>query len=384
MPLNLAIFLAAFLIFLYLLQTAWFYRGWRKLAVWVLREDDLPSISIIVPMRNESAQLKMTIRKLLAQDYPSAKMEIIVMDDFSEDDSADIVKSFDDKRLRYIHLSEFPTQCFPDRPNKKAAIQIAVKLASFENILISDADCLIEKGRLKAFAACLQDDSVHFVAGGVRVASTPNLLALFQELDGISMLGITAACIAQQFPVMANGANMAFRKADFLSLAAYEKDKHIATGDDVYLMHLIRNKFPEGVIFLNHPAGIVSTAAQENVIAFLHQRKRWLSKATLMPDRRITAVLVFNYIYALACIALMCLAWLDIHLLYLGLSLYTAKFLADTVFMCLPMRFQNALYLLPLLPLMEFLHLFYVLITGLLSFSSTYQWKGRSVLSKGK
>jgi len=335
-------------------------------------------------MRNESAVIKDSLKKLLSQDYPATKMEIMVMDDFSEDDSADIVKSFEDKRLRYFHLSEFPEFCFPDRPNKKAALQIAVNKASFENILVSDADCLSEKGRLKAFAACLQDEKVHFIAGGVRVTSTPNLLALFQELDGISMLGVTAACLAQQFPVMANGGNMAFRKIDFLSLAAYEKDKHIATGDDVYLMHLIRNKFPEGIIFLNHPAGIVSTAAQENVIAFLQQRKRWLSKAMLMPDRRITAVLVFNYFYALACVSFICFFWVDIRLLYLGLSLYAAKFIADTIFMCLPMRFQNALYLLPLLPLIEALHLFYVLITGLMSFSSGYQWKGRMVSSRGK
>jgi glycosyltransferase involved in cell wall biosynthesis len=51
-------------------------------------------------MRNEAEHIKMSLRRLMAQDYPTDKMEILVMDDFSDDESAALVKAFDDVRLR--------------------------------------------------------------------------------------------------------------------------------------------------------------------------------------------------------------------------------------------------------------------------------------------
>src|SRR5580658_10637042 len=62
----------------------------------------LPGISIIVPARNEARQIEPCVRSLLAQDYPN--LEVIVVDDRSEDATASIVERIagEDSRVRLI------------------------------------------------------------------------------------------------------------------------------------------------------------------------------------------------------------------------------------------------------------------------------------------
>jgi len=60
--------------------------------------DGAPLVSMLVPARNEEAVIGRCLANLLAQDYPN--FEIVVMDDGSTDATADIVRSFEDPRIR--------------------------------------------------------------------------------------------------------------------------------------------------------------------------------------------------------------------------------------------------------------------------------------------
>jgi len=51
-------------------------------------ENQFTRFSIIIPARNEAANIKSCVDSILAQNYPCAFFEIIVIDDFSEDDTA--------------------------------------------------------------------------------------------------------------------------------------------------------------------------------------------------------------------------------------------------------------------------------------------------------
>ena len=54
--------------------------------------DELPFVSMIVPAYNEEKTIERTIRSLLNLDYPKNKLEIIVVNDESKDNTADVVK----------------------------------------------------------------------------------------------------------------------------------------------------------------------------------------------------------------------------------------------------------------------------------------------------
>ncbi len=61
---------------------------------------DLPTLSVLVPARNETEDLELCIQSLLANDYP--KLEIIVLDDCSHDNTADIIKKFAHDGVRFV------------------------------------------------------------------------------------------------------------------------------------------------------------------------------------------------------------------------------------------------------------------------------------------
>src|SRR4029077_9013676 len=55
-------------------------------------ETDLPTVTVAIPARNEDAQLDQCLQSLLAGDYP--KLEIIVLDDCSQDRTSEIIRRF--------------------------------------------------------------------------------------------------------------------------------------------------------------------------------------------------------------------------------------------------------------------------------------------------
>lgn len=65
-----------------------------------LTDEELPTVSVLIPARNEDVQLTDCIESVLASDYP--KLEVIVLDDCSQDSSSDIIKSFAQKGVRFV------------------------------------------------------------------------------------------------------------------------------------------------------------------------------------------------------------------------------------------------------------------------------------------
>lgn len=63
-------------------------------------DDELPTVSVLIPARNEDSLLADCIESVIASDYP--KLEVIVLDDCSQDGSSEIIKSFAQKGVRFI------------------------------------------------------------------------------------------------------------------------------------------------------------------------------------------------------------------------------------------------------------------------------------------
>ncbi len=65
---------------------------------------DLPTVSVAIPARNETAELEACLKTVLASDYP--KLEIIVLDDCSQDQTAEIIKKFAHDGVRFVQGDE--------------------------------------------------------------------------------------------------------------------------------------------------------------------------------------------------------------------------------------------------------------------------------------
>lgn len=115
---------------------------------------ELPTISVIVPVRNEERFLAETLEMLLRQDYPSGRREILVVDGESEDQTRSIAESY---AARHPEIRYFSNP----RRWSSAARNIGVRAARGEVILIVDGHCQIRgQDHFRQLAAAFQDPNV--------------------------------------------------------------------------------------------------------------------------------------------------------------------------------------------------------------------------------
>lgn len=333
-------------------------------------------VTVIVPARNEAGNIGKCLNSLLAQQAPSVELEIIVVDDASEDTTASIVKSYSERDARVKLISA------GDRighSHKKRAVEAGISHSSGTLVACTDADCTHHPKWIETLARVYNNGRVKFIAAPVVYHTAPTLVSVFQTLDFMTLQGITAASVATRFHTMCNGANIAYEKAVFYEVKGFEGIDKLPTGDDMLLMHKIYRKYPNGITYARVPEAIVTTDAAPTWGSFFQQRIRWASKAAYYDDKRIFWVLVMVYFLN---------AWFLLLLIYgfwwaaawkIAGILLVVKTLAELAFLVPVAGFFHKTKWLFWFPFMEPLHIIYTIIAGWLGRFGSYQWKGRTI-----
>jgi len=128
-----------------------------------------PKISILVPTYNESEIINFKLKNLNKIDYPSDSLEIIFVDDNSQDDTPKIISNFI-KQHPEINAQLIIRK---ERTGKTAALNYALKYCSGEIVIISDADCLWEPNILRRAIPYLSLPEVGAISGP-QVLLNPN------------------------------------------------------------------------------------------------------------------------------------------------------------------------------------------------------------------
>ena len=89
-----------------------------------------PRISVLIAAYNEEEAIERKIQQTLALEYPTDKIEVLVLSDCSTDRTDEIVKEFPDSRVRLVRM--------PERRGKTFAQNIGVKEATGQVIIFSD------------------------------------------------------------------------------------------------------------------------------------------------------------------------------------------------------------------------------------------------------
>ena len=111
-----------------------------------------PLVSVLVPARNEAAVIQGTVQQLLAQSYE--RFELIVLDDDSEDDTANLARAAaaGDERLRIINGKPLPAEW----AGKNWACHQLSRAAQGDVLLFTDADTIWSADGLAAVANEMQ------------------------------------------------------------------------------------------------------------------------------------------------------------------------------------------------------------------------------------
>ncbi|HVW87563.1 MAG TPA: glycosyltransferase, partial [Bryobacteraceae bacterium] len=114
------------------------------------------TVSVLLPVFRGAKWLPGKLQSLAALDYPAHLVEILVLVDGDEDDSADVARAFGDPRVRVIELP---------RGGKSAALNAGLAAASGEILLMTDVRQELEPGSLERLVACFADEEVGVASG---------------------------------------------------------------------------------------------------------------------------------------------------------------------------------------------------------------------------
>jgi cellulose synthase/poly-beta-1,6-N-acetylglucosamine synthase-like glycosyltransferase len=125
-----------------------------------LREDAIPEMSFLIPAYNEGAHILQKIANLREMDYPSQKLQIIIVSDGSTDETNEILRALPDSNIELIFL--------PNRSGKATAINQAVLRARYDILVFSDASTLFAPDALRKLTRHFVDSRVGVVCGALR------------------------------------------------------------------------------------------------------------------------------------------------------------------------------------------------------------------------
>ena len=140
---------------------------------------DLGPVTVVVPAYNEAANIAATVTSLWESDYPD--VEVIVVDDGSTDDTADIVRG--------LGLSQVRVICQPNA-GKPAALNTGISAAGTELLVLADGDTVFDPAAIGRLVQPFLEPDVGAVSGNTKVANRRGLLGRWQHLEYVINLNL--------------------------------------------------------------------------------------------------------------------------------------------------------------------------------------------------
>ncbi len=229
----------------------------------ILRKKKWPGVSVIIPAYNEAEIVEKSLAAISASDYPL--FEIIVVNDGSSDNSVEVLEACRKKypKLRVLNNKK--------NVGKAMAQNEGIKIASYDYVVILDADTIFPRKSLKRIILPLLDNKVSGVTCNMKVGNSQQLLPKWQNIEYVTGLNIDRRtqsllnCIS-----VLSGAASAYRKSAIEEVGYFSSDT--LTEDTDLTLTLISS----GHKLVFEDKAVVYTEAPATVGELYRQRLRWL------------------------------------------------------------------------------------------------------------
>lgn len=335
-------------------------------------------VSVIIPVRNEASNILRLLEDIREQDFSCRSMEVIVADDYSEDDTMVLASQYAQRHPDFSLVLVPSPLTELNTTGKKRAVERAVAVAKGEILLFTDADT--ERGAewVSSMVAGFEIASIQMVLGLVYYQHEKNLLQKIQSLEFLGLMGTTAGSAVMGYPVMCNGANLAYRRDAFFQTGGFTSNLRYRSGDDQFMMSQIRKHYGNGALRFNMDMkGAVITQAEATFAGFLQQRIRWVSKSPGYRDPVVILAGAVTYLTQVFLLSGMLLGFLFPGMLYFSMILWLVKILLEYPMVWIMIRFFGKQTLTKHYFVAQVFQLVYVPVAGLLGLMIPYRWKGR-------
>jgi len=229
---------------------------------------NLPKVSIAIPAYNEEETIVETLKSVINLDYPKSKLEIIVINDGSKDDTRKLVENIVKQNTgdNIILINK-------ENGGKASALNIALKRAKGEFFVTLDADSFVREDALKKLLPHFGDKNVGVVLPLLKIHSPKNILERLQHYEYIigffykKLMG-KLNCIH-----VAPGPFSVYRKEVVTKLGGYKVGN--LTEDQELTFNLQKHHYKVIQILDT----IVHTKAPRTIKSLYKQRNRWYKGA---------------------------------------------------------------------------------------------------------
>ncbi|MFD1585695.1 glycosyltransferase [Halorientalis brevis] len=251
-------------------------------------DEQLPTISVIVPAYNEVGYIRRTVSAILNASYPAEKVEVVVVDDGSTDDTLSEALSISDERVQTVHK---------ENGGKYSALNYGLLFASGDVVVCVDADSVIADSALKAAVSpLLADQSIGAVAGRVKIENGGSLILALQRLEYIVGLNVYRRVLDSFGTVpIVPGCLGAFRREAIEDVAGY--DPETLTEDFDLTVKLLRAGWS-----VRTSEATVYTEAPDTWYDLYLQRMRWYrgNVMTLLKHWRVALDHRYGYLHRIS------------------------------------------------------------------------------------
>ena len=289
--------------------------------------DVQPSVSVVISAHNESQNIGKCLDTILSQNYPPHKLEIIVVNDRSEDNTGIILEKYEknQSKINLITIKEVNPGISP----KKNALTEGVNIATGDIIATTDADCEPPGEWLKTLVSYFTPKT-GMVVGLAPLKPTAWILSPFTCIDALFGSLIAYGSLGWNHAVTCTGRNFAYRKQLFQEINGFSGIDQILTGDDDLFMMKVARKTNWRIRFMPDPDSAVLSSAPFGWRHFITQRKRHISasKYFSIPVKIGFSLIYFSKLFMFLFLLLSCIMKLNgIIPLTLILSAYLITFI---------------------------------------------------------
>ncbi len=229
-----------------------------------------PTVSVIVAARNEELYIEKCIRSLASMDYPAEKIEIIIVNDHSTDNTQNIINHH--KTLHPGIKAITPATPGGNLWGKTNAVTHGIENSSGEILMFTDADCTVKPSWVRETVKYFDKETG--IVGGFTQLTSSRIFEGIQALDWMFLFGLASATAGWNIPLTAIGNNLSVRRNAYDATGGYRKIPFSVTEDyslvqAVLTMTNYRLRFP-----LNEGSLVFSNACQSFTQLF-RQKQRW-------------------------------------------------------------------------------------------------------------
>ena len=234
-------------------------------------------VSVVIAAKNEEVNLSHLLPLLAQQEFPL--FEVILVDDDSHDATLSKMNSFKDlyKNANFnIKTLSISSQ---NSIGKKQALTQGIKEASYEHILLTDADCQPNSPYwIRHMVHSFTEKSVLVLGYGAYEKIKKSLLNKLIRFETLLTAVQYFSYALDGKAYMGVGRNLAYKKSIFLGAGGFEKHEHIKSGDDDLFVSQVANS--TNVALCDHQESFTVSKPHLKFSSWIRQKRRHITTAT--------------------------------------------------------------------------------------------------------